>query len=62
MHRPQSDHPRAADNQQDRNIMRTAKLNLYLTSNRIAVEVNFFGDTSLKFTNSFLLTLQVWLM
>ncbi len=40
----QFNHPRAIDNWEDRNITRVGIQNPYLTVNRIAVEVNFFGD------------------
>ncbi len=45
MHRLRSGCPKATDNHRDRNIMRIAIQNPYLTLNRIALEVNFFGIT-----------------
>ncbi len=44
VHRSRSGYPKAADNQEDRNITRIARQNPYLTLNKIAVEVNFFDD------------------
>lgn len=44
VHRPRSGRPRATDIREDRNIVRIAMRNPYLTSNRIAGEVNFFRN------------------
>ncbi len=44
-HKLPSGHPRAMDIQQHTNITRIAIENPYLISNRMAMEVNFFGNT-----------------